>query len=301
MKLFNHESFDNNKLIKEIHESKKIRRAFMFVVGVFLCAIAFNLFIKPSHLIFGVSGISIVTEKLFNIDPAIIILIGNILLLIASYVYLGRKQSRVAIIGSILYPVFIKLTEFVPNYVNLDQTEPIVIAVCGAFISGLGTGIIFKNNFSCGGTDILKQIFSKYGKMSYSMSNIYSEVLIMLLGGLVFGPKAFIYSVITLVISGKVSDRVIMGISEYKTLQIVTAKANHIKEFITVNLNHGVTEIDAKGGYTDNKKKVLLCAIPTREYFIATEGIKKIDPEAFVIAIDTYEIQRVDKEVEEWI
>ena len=64
-----------------------------------------------------------------------------------------------------------------------------------------------------------------------------------------------------------------------------------IKEFIIKNLNHGITQIDAKGGYTNEKKKMLLCAIPTREYFLATEGIKKLDPEAFVIAIDTYEIQ----------
>ena len=57
------------------------------------------------------------------------------------------------------------------------------------------------------------------------------------------------------------------------------------------SLNRGVTEIEAQGGYTNKKKKVLLCAIPTREYFIATEAIKKLDPEAFVIVIDTYEIQ----------
>ena len=82
-----------------------------------------------------------------------------------------------------------------------------------------------------------------------------------------------------------------MGISEYKTLQIITSKENQIKEFVIKNLNHGITEIDAKGGYTSENKKVLLCAIPTRQYFLATEGIKKIDPEAFVIAIDTYEIQ----------
>ena len=53
----------------------------------------------------------------------------------------------------------------------------------------------------------------------------------------------------------------------------------------------GVEVIDAKGGYTDARKKILLCAVPTREYFLTKEGIKKLDPDAFVIAIDTYEIQ----------
>lgn len=292
MKLFEYKpKFDNNALLKEIHESKKIKRTTMFLIGILLSAISFNLFIKPSHLIFGVSGISIMTEKLFNIDPSIIILIGNMLLLIASYVYLGKESTKVAVIGSVLYPLFVKLTDFLPNSIDLGETEPIVVALCGALISGVGTGIIFRNNFSSGGTDVLKQIFTKYGKMQYSMANIYSEGLIMFFGGLVFGWQAFIYSVITLIVSGGVSDKVIMGISEYKTLQIVTSKEEEIKEFIMKNLNHGVTQIDAKGGYTDKKKKILLCAVPTREYFLATEGIKKLDPDAFVIAIDTYEIQ----------
>lgn len=288
--ILNHK-IDNAKLLKEIKDSKKLKRSFMFVIGVLLSSIAFNLFIKPSHLIFGVSGISIMTEKLYNLDPSYVILGGNILLLIASYVFLGKEQTRMTVVGSILYPVLIKLTDQLPNYIDLGNTEPIVLALCGALISGIGTGLVFKNNYTTGGTDVLKQIFTKYGKMPYSMANIYSEGIIMFSGGIVFGWQAFIYSVITLVISGIVSDRVIMGISEYKTLQIVTNKESEIKEFIMKNLNHGVTEIEAKGGYTNGRKTVLLCAVPTREYFIVTEAIKKIDKNAFVIAIDTYEIQ----------
>ena len=287
----NRSKIDNTALLREIHESKKLKRTAMFLLGILLSAISFNLFIRPSHLIFGVSGISIITEHLLKIDPSIVILLGNLTLLVACYAFLGAEKAKLAIIGSLLYPSLVKMTSFLPNYINLGETEPIVIAVCGALISGLGSGIVFKNNFTSGGTDILKQIFSKYGKMPYSKASIYSEGLIMTLGGLVFGWQSFIYSVIALTISGKISDKVIMGISEYKTLQIITNKENEITEFITNNLNHGITQIDAKGGYTDEKRKILLCAIPTREYFILTEGIKKLDPNAFVIAIDTYAIQ----------
>lgn len=289
--IFKSHKFDSNKLLKEIKESKRVKRSVMFFIGVLISAVSFNLFIKPCHLIFGVSGISIMTEKLYGIDPSIIIMIGNVLLLIMSYVFLGREDTRLTIIGSILYPVLIKLTDFIPKYISLGNTETIVVALCGAILSGIGTGLIFKNNFTSGGTDVLKQIFSKYGKMSYSKANFYSEGIIMFLGGLVFGFEALIYSLIALIVSGYVSDRVIMGISEYKTLQIVTIKEEDIKKYIIETLNHGITEIDAKGAYTNKSKKVLLCAIPTREYFIVTEGIKKIDPDAFVIAIDTYEIQ----------
>lgn len=282
---------DTKNLLKEITSSKKLKRYIEFFIGVLLSAVAFNIFLKPCNLIFGLSGLSIITEKLFQIDPSLVILIGNILLLIASFVFLGKEKTSPTIIGSILYPALVKATEFLPNYIDLGNTEMIVIALCGALISGIGTGLVFKNNFTTGGTDVLKQILSHYGKMPYSKANIYSEGLIMLAGGIFFGWQSFIYSFLTLYASGIISDRVILGISEYKTLEIITTEQTNIKKFIMENLNHGVTELDAEGGYTNTKKKVLLCAIPTREYFLATEAIKKIDPEAFVIVIDTYEIK----------
>ncbi len=296
--IFNHKPLvDNKLLVQEIYNSKKLKRTMLFLLGVLLSAVSFNLFLKPLHLISGVSGISIMTESLFKIDPSVIILIGNVLLLIASFVFLGPEKTRTTIIGSILYPLLVKVTDFLPNYINLGNTEHIVITLCGALISGIGSGLIFKNNFTSGGTDVLKQIFSVYGKMPYSKASIYSEGLIMFAGGIVFGWDAFIYSIIYVAISGAVSDRVIMGISEYKTLQIVTSKDKEIKSFIIKSLNRGITEIEAKGGYTGSNKKILLCAIPTREYFLATEGIKKLDPNAFVIATDTYEIQgKIDEE-----
>lgn len=289
--IINRHKIDSTKILKDIKESTKLKRSILFVVGVLLSSISFNLFIKPSHLIYGVSGISVMTEKYYNLDPSFVIMLGNMLLLIASYIFLGKEDTRHTVIGSLLYPIFVKLTDSLPNYIDLGNTEPIVIAICGAIISGIGTGLVFKNNFTTGGTDVLKQIFTKYGKMPYSSANLCSEGVIMLLGGAAFGWQAFIYSCITLVVSGYISDRVIMGISEYKTLEIITEKDEEIKKFIMENLNHGITEIDAKGAYTDKKKKMLLCALPTRKYFIASEGIKKIDPNAFVIVIDTYEIQ----------
>lgn len=282
---------DNTKLLKEITSSKKVKRYIEFFLGVFLSACAFNIFLKPCNLIFGLSGLSIITEKFFNIDPSLVILIGNVILLIASLVFLGLDKTKSTILGSILYPLLVKLTESFPQYIDLGDTEMIVIALCGALISGLGTGLVFKNNFTTGGTDVLKQILSQYGKMPYSKANIYSEGLIMLAGGIFFGWQSFIYSIITLYASGVISDRVILGISEYKTLEIITTEEKAIKDFIMQTLNHGVTEMEAQGGYTHKRKKVLLCAIPTREYFIATEAIKKLDPEAFMIVIDTYEIQ----------
>lgn len=282
---------DSAKLLKEISNSKKIKRYTMFLIGTLLSAIAFNLFLKPNHIINGVSGLSIITEKLFNIDPSLVILIANVILLVASYVFLGKDKTSKTVVGAFLYPILVKLTDGLTDYVDLGSTEPVVLALFGAIISGIGTGMIFKNNFTTGGSDVIKQILSYYMKIPFSKANTYSELLVVLAGIFVFGWDSALYSIITIFIIGYVSDRVILGVSEYKTLQIITNKQEAIIDFITNSLNHGVTIVDAKGGYTSENKKVLLCAMPTREYFLASEAIRKLDPHAFVIVIDTYEVQ----------
>ena len=283
---------DIPKILKKVLDKNRIPRLVLMILGTFLLGLNYNVFLKPNDLIVGgTTSLAIIFNDLFGWNDQIFIYATAILLIIISFIFLGKEKTSPTIIGSILYPALVKATEFLPNYIDLGNTEMIVIALCGALISGIGTGLVFKNNFTTGGTDVLKQILSHYGKMPYSKANIYSEGLIMLAGGIFFGWQSFIYSFLTLYASGIISDRVILGISEYKTLEIITTEQTNIKKFIMENLNHGVTELDAEGGYTNTKKKVLLCAIPTREYFLATEAIKKIDPEAFVIVIDTYEIK----------
>ena len=106
---------DSTNLLKEITSSKKLKRYIQFFIGVFLSAAAFNIFLKPCNLIYGLSGLSIITEKFLNIDPSLVILIGNVLLLIASFVFLGLERTKPTIVGSILYPLLVKATEFFPN------------------------------------------------------------------------------------------------------------------------------------------------------------------------------------------
>ena len=87
------------------------------------------------------------------------------------------------------------------------------------------------------------------------------------------------------------TDKVILGISKYKTFQIVTHKEKEVKQFILNQLHHGVTILESHGGYTGKEKKIILCTIPTKRYFLLKEGILKIDNKAFFIVTDTYEVE----------
>ncbi len=284
-------AFDDNKIVKEIYSSDRLKRYSIFFVGVLLQAIAFNVFILPSDMSFGVSGISVVLKRLFGINPSYIILIANLLLVVASFVYLGKSVTSKTIVGSILYPLLVEATVFLPSLINLGETEPVIIALSGAVLYGIGSGFVFKTGYTTGGSDVLKQILSQYGKKSMGQATLYVEGLIVTLCLFVFGWQAFIYSVLSLGVISVLTDKVILGISKYKTFQIITNKEKEVKQFILNQLHHGVTILDSHGGYTGDTKKILLCTIPTKRYFLLKEGILQIDKKAFFIVTDTYEVK----------
>lgn len=289
--MFFKSAFDDNKIIQQIYHNDRVKRYTLFIIGVLLQAVAFNVFILQSNMAFGVSGIAVVLNEIFGITPAYIILVANLLLIVASFVYLGKNVTSKTIVGSLLYPLLVELTVFLPNYVDLGTTEPVIVALSGAVLYGVGTGLVFKAGYTTGGSDVIKQIISEYGKKSIGQATIYVEGVVVTLCLFVFGWQSFIYSIISLFVISMITDNVILGISKYKTFQIITIKEREVKQFILNQLHHGVTILDSHGGYTGEKKKIMLCTIPTKEYFVLKEGILQIDKEAFFIVTDTYEVR----------
>lgn len=154
----------------------------------------------------------------------------------------------------------------------------------------MGLGMIFKAGFTTGGTDILNQIISKYAKISIGKSMLLVDGGIVLLSALAFGPTKVMYSIIVLYIISMISDRVILGVSDSKAFYIITSHDDEIKEYILKVLNHGVTVFNAKGGYATKNQTVLMCVLPTKDYYRLKAGITEIDNEAFVVVTDAYEV-----------
>lgn len=277
-------------IIKEIYHKDVLKRIGEFVLGLSVLALAFNLFILPSEIVYGVSGIGVILNKLYGWDPSIVILIGSVFLLILSFFTLGYEKTKNSILGSLLYPIMVKLTEWIPSYINIGDAEPLVIALFGAVFSGFGLGLVFKAGYTTGGTDILNQIIAKYAKTSVGNAMLFTDGCIVLCSAFVFGWTKLMYSIITLYITSIMIDKVILGISKQKAFYIVTNKENEVKKYVMEQLNHGITEIHASGGFTGKQKAVLMCVIPTSEYYACKEGIHKIDDQAFFVVTDAYEV-----------
>lgn len=285
------ETFEVDELIKDIRGRDAPQRYCLFVFGVFLSALTFNVFYSQNNVVNGGSaGLSIIFNYLYQVDESKFILYVSLALLVLSFFLLGAKKTIKTAIGTLLYPLFVKITSYLLVYFNIDSSSFLILMVYGGVLSGFATGIIMKTGFTTGGFNILYQIMHKYLKISIGTSSLILNSIIIILSSFVFGIPSAIYAVISLYISTFITDRVILGISKNKTFYIVTEKDKDVKDYILNKLGHGVTILNAKGGYTNDKKKMLMCAIPTKEYFNLKEVVQEIDSNAFFLITDSYEI-----------
>ena len=282
--------FSKNKNII-VKSNSLVKRLLEFLLGCFVVAISYNLFIAPNKFVpGGVGGIAIIINGLTNIDNAITIFILNIFLLVLSYILLGKEKTRASILGSILFPIFVWLTEDINVWLQIDNSKLLLSAISGGILFGLGAGLIFKAGFTTGGTDIVNQIISKYLKITIGKSMLLSDGLIVLLASYFFGINHMLYSILVLYIISIISDKIILGISDSKMFLIVTEKDEQVKDYIIKKLGHTVTIFKGKGGYKREKDDVLMAILPTKDYYLLRDGIKKIDKQAFFIITDTYEV-----------
>ena len=289
MKLFSRNQ--DLKIIEQINSKSSVKRHIQFIIGCLLIALSYNLFLAPNDIVAGgVGGLAIIINHLTGLDNSMIILIGSILLLIVSYFLLGKEKTKASILGSLLFPIFVNMTSYITARISIDNSELLLVSVFGGVVYGFGAGMIYKAGFTTGGTDIVNQILAKYFKISIGKGMLYCDGTIVLLTAFVFGPTQFMYSIIVLYVISYMSDRVILGVSDSKAFYIVTDEERKIKEYIIKYLNHGVTAFHAKGGYLKERETVLMCVLPTKDYYRLKEVIHEIDPNAFFVVTDAYEV-----------
>ena len=213
--IFKHKKKFEENILKIIYSKDRLKRYVSFVIGVLIVAIAYNLFMVPSKVVYGVGGVGIILQDLFGIAPSLTIFIGSVLLLILSFLLLGKEKTTSSVVGSILYPIFVELTSNIGNYIDLGNASPLLIVIFGAGINGFGLGIIFKTGFTTGGTDILNQIVAKYAKTSVGNAMFFTDGVIIVSGVFVFGWTRFMYSLMSLDIISVMTDKAATGFARY--------------------------------------------------------------------------------------
>jgi uncharacterized membrane-anchored protein YitT (DUF2179 family) len=275
----------------KIDNQNLYEKSALFIWGVFLYALSFSLFFSPNNIITGGStGLSLIIKDVFKIDTSLFVLIFSVIFLVVGYLTLGKYNTIKTICGVMILPIFMKFTSIFPNIIDLSNISLFLNVFLGGIMMGLGNGIIIRSGFSVGGFQTIYQILNKYLAISIGKATLITNGILIMLGCVFFGLTNVLYAVIALYIASIITDKVMLETSINKTFFIVTKKSFEINTYITDILGRSATIINAKGGFNGDNKKILMCAIPTRQYYQVKEVIETIDENAFFLITDTYEV-----------
>lgn len=275
-------------------KKQSITNLIIMIVGNLSLALGISLFILPHGIINGgTSGISLIVEALFGIDPAIIIFVLCWFLFFVGLIVLGKDFALKTLLSTFLYPGFVALFKNVDYFVNLSReiTNPLLATLAGAVLVGFGMGMVYRNGGSTGGVDVINLMFKKYFGIKLSISTFVIDTIIITIGLISLSLESALYGILCVLLTSYVIERItISGTSSYMA-HIISDKALEINEYLNKVLERGTTLIKASGGISGNEKTVIEVVFNEKEYYDIKKNIYLIDENAFLSiykTINTY-------------
>jgi uncharacterized membrane-anchored protein YitT (DUF2179 family) len=264
-----------------------LRRGLFMTIGALLVAVGLEIFLVPNHIIDGgVVGLAIMGAYLSKWPVGLFLVLLNL-----PFLWLGYKQIGKTFAFSTLYAVavmslFVSLLHPVPGMTQ----DLLLAAVFGGVLVGAGVGLIIRNGGSLDGTEIVAIVISP--KIPFSVGEVVMGFNFFILGsaGFVFGWDHAMYSLIAYFVAYKAIDLTVQGLDESKSAIIVTGRPDPIRQAILHRLGRGVTEVEARGGYSQERKAMLYCVVTRLEVTKLKNIVADLDPQAFVVIENVHDV-----------
>ena len=261
-------------------------------IGAVIQAVGLRLFLVPADLASGgVSGISQLINHYTHWPIGLMILIGNIPLFILGWRFLGGP--RFALRTALAIVVYSLVVDLIPRLNILPAqglTDDIFLnSLYGAVVSGVGYGLVYRARGTSGGSDILARILNHYRSVSMTQSYLMVDSAVILAAGFVFGWKQALYAIVTLYVSGIVSETVLEGPGTVRTALIVTNEPEAVAQRVLTDMERGMTILQGKGAYTGVDRPVLYCVISRSEVSQLKAILQEVDPKAFMVIGQAHE------------
>ena len=258
----------------------------MLTVGSILAAYALETFLIPNTILDGgVTGISIILSKLFEIPLSILILILNIPLIYVGYRNMGVGFLIRAIYSMILFSLSLSYFSYLESVTN----QILLATVFGGAILGIGVGLVIHFGGCVDGTESVALVISKKTSLSVGQVVLFFNLIIYLVAGLIFGIDRALYSLLTYFITFKVIDFVSEGLEQAKAALIVTEKGTDMANEIYKRLGRTVTKLKGKG-LISGEKEVLYCVLTRIEVYELKKLCQEMDQSSFITILEVSEI-----------
>ena len=260
-------------------------------LGTLIASLGINLFLSHAQLLSGgATGIALIIEYISGFPSGISLFFLNIPLFVLSYKKLDRYFTLYSAIGMLSLSVSLMITKPLSSLININDI--LLYCLYGGALCGLGYGLIFLRNGSVGGSDIIAMIIrKKNSNFNIGTIGFGINILIVILGAIIFGMPRALYTLISMCIQSIVLDKVIKGFSTKKLMLILTDEEDKIIDFIMSDLHLSVTSLKSTGEFTHENRKMLYCVVTSRQMIALKNEILKKDPKAFFNILDIAEVK----------
>jgi uncharacterized membrane-anchored protein YitT (DUF2179 family) len=255
------------------------------ILGSLIVAFAFNFFLVPYGILSsGISGIAILIGLITPFNTGLLNLVFNLPLLILGYYKLGKTITINTLICVVSLSIFLYLLP------TVRVTENILLStVFGGVIGGIGIGIILKYSGTSGGLDIIAIIISRTSNVSIGLLLTGMNGIIVFISGIVFNWDIALYTLLSIYLTGKMIDTIFTDHVKL-TMQIVTSKGDLIRNDLIQSVYRGITITEGYGGYTQEKKQILMMVVTRYETMQIKKIVRKYDEAAFINIFETVEV-----------
>src|SRR6202142_3310144 len=264
----------------------------LLLIGATIQAVGLRLFLVPANLASGgVTGISQLINHFTGWPIGLMVLIGNFPLFLLGWRFLGgRRFALRTAFAVITYSLVVDLLPRLHGFPINGITDDILLnSLYGAVVSGIGYGLVYRAGGTSGGSDVLARILNHYRSVPMTQSYLMVDSLVVLSAGFVFGWKQALYAIITLYVSGLVSETVLEGPGMVRTALIVTNQPDAVAQRVLVDMERGMTILQGKGAYTGADRPVLYCVVSRSEVSQLKAILQEVDPQAFMVIGQAHE------------
>lgn len=270
---------------------KQTAPVLQIVLGCAIMGLSYSLFLIPQHFVpGGVSGLAIILNYFIKLPVGAMIIVLNIPIFIFGLRTMGKKYVLKSLAGMLISSVMIDLFNQVLK-VPAATDNKILASIYGGILLGIGLGIVFRGHASTGGSDIVGMVVSKYTGISIGYGIMITDFIIISASGFAFRElEAPLYGYIVLFLSTKVIDLILEGWTYSKLVIITSNRTVEIERFILDTLERSGTALKSRSLYLNREGEIILTVIHRKQLAELRDFIKEIDPQAFVIINDTYDV-----------
>lgn len=260
------------------------------ILGSAMFGLGFNLFLKPNGLnAGGLSGLAMIFTRITGVGSVgLLTMLMNLPLFAISGFKIGKKFVLGSLLGMISAAISIDAMAMFPA----PSTEPLIGALYGGLLCGLGLGIVFAAGASTGGSDIIVRLLKrKWQYLPIGVIALSFDLAVVLLTGIVFlDITGALYCGIAIFVTSQVIDAVVYRFDYSRVVLVISSHSYEIASAITKRLNRGVTFLNGQGFFSGRDTRVILTAVRKQQLAELKRLIVGIDPVAFVIVQEAHQV-----------